>query len=146
MAYKKGPIKRRYFNSLFNSSPAQSQSEPFLKARLPRATDSQEACSRLTRGLGEPRAKCASYHSTKSRVGGKVGTTTIYKQLKSIHTSGSDRIIFRAMENTARVCPVFASLSPSWPFCYQSYLLPEPLAIATSSFQNCTIAVTLREV
>lgn len=40
MAYRKGPIKRRYFDSLFNSSPAQLQSELFLKAISPRAMDS----------------------------------------------------------------------------------------------------------
>lgn len=83
---------------------SQSQKEPFLRATFPRATDSQEACSELIRGLGEPQAKCTSHHSTKSRLGGKVGMTTIYKQPKSVHTSGNGGITVRGNREHS-TCP-----------------------------------------
>lgn len=75
------------------------------------------ACGMLVRGLEEPPAKCASHHSTKSRLGGKVGMTTIYKQLKSSHTSGGKGIIFRARENT---CPPHVCIALPKP----AFLLP----------------------
>lgn len=74
--------------------------------------------------------------TTKSRLTRKVGMTTIYKKLKSIHTSGSEGIIFRATENIAHVRPTFASLALSLHFCYPSYLLPEPLARANELFSK----------
>ena len=73
--------------------------------------------------------------------------TAIYKQLKSIHTSGSKGITFRATENITRVCPMSASLSPSLLFCYPSYLLPEPPAIVNELFSKLHHSrATLREV
>lgn len=113
----------------------QSQPGWFLKAALPSVMGSQEACSWLV----EPRVQHTSHHSTKSRLGGKVGMTTIYKRLKSIHTSGSKGILFRALEYRARVhstsalssgLPLLPKLSASWAACYSQ-----------GAFQNCPIAV-----
>lgn len=72
--------------------------------------------------------------------------TTIYKQPKSVHTSGNGGITVRATENVARVHPMCAPLSTNSVFSYSSYLFPELPAIANELFAELHHSrATLRE-
>lgn len=122
MAYRKGPIKGGTSTACLTVAPHNRSQNCFWR---PHQQEPCTDCGMLIRGLEEPPAKCASHHSTKSRLGGKVGMTTIYK-LKSSHTSGGKGITFRARENTCppHVCialpkPAFLlpKLSISWAAC-----------------------------
>lgn len=105
-AAKKGPTAAQVL------LPSLTQPEQPLKATVPRPGQ-HGACNR----------RVHTHHSAKSRRE-KGGMTTIYKQLKSIHTRGSEETVFRVTAHS--MCQPRTALFPlSLPFCYPSYPLPQ---------------------